>query len=71
MPKAEVATRQPRGIVRFFRETVAELKKVSWPTRQEATQLTLLVLVVVGLSGMILGLLDFLFTELFRLVIGL
>jgi preprotein translocase subunit SecE len=71
VPKAEVATRQPRGIVRFFRETVAELKKVSWPTRQEATQLTLLVLVVVGLSGMILGLLDFLFTELFRLVIGL
>ena len=71
MPKAEVANRQPKGIVRFFRETVAELRKVSWPTRREATQLTVLVLVVVALSGILLGMLDFLFTELFRLVIGL
>ena len=71
MPKGELVNKPARGIVRFFRETVAELRKVSWPTRQEATQLTVLVLVVVALSGMVLGLLDFLFTELFRLVIGM
>ena len=35
----------------YFRETVGELRKVSWPTRREAMQLTGLVIVVMVVVG--------------------
>ena len=70
MPKALTA-RQPNAIVRFLRETTGELRKVSWPTRQEALNLTLVVLVVTASTSLFLGFLDFLFTRLFRLLISL
>jgi len=58
-------------IVRYFRETVAELRKVNWPTRKEATQLTLIVLAVIGVTSVFLGLMDFIFARLVALVVGL
>ena len=70
MPKALTA-RQPNAIVRFFRETTGEMRKVSWPTRQEALNLTLVVLAVTASTSLFLGFLDFLFTRLFRLLISL
>jgi preprotein translocase subunit SecE len=70
VPKA-ITTRQPNAIVRFFRETTGELRKVSWPTRQEALNLTLVVLAVTASTSLFLGFLDFLFTRLFRLLISL
>lgn len=55
--------------LKFVGETVAELKKVSWPTRPEAVYLTALVLVFSALVGLILGgldsLLSFLVNKLF------
>jgi preprotein translocase subunit SecE len=42
----------------FFRETTGELRKVSWPTRREAMQLTGLVILVMLAVGAILGLTD-------------
>jgi preprotein translocase subunit SecE len=42
----------------FFRETFGELRKVSWPTRREALQLTGLVIVVMVVVGAILGFTD-------------
>ncbi len=62
--------RETPGVIRLARETVAELRKVNWPTRQEAMRMTVLVLVVVGITGAILGLLDFAFSRLFALLIG-
>ena len=65
-----VARRQPNAIQRYLRETIGELKKVNWPTRKEATNLTIIVLIVtVGMSAF-LGLLDFLFTRFFALILG-
>jgi preprotein translocase subunit SecE len=54
----------------FFRETIGELRKVSWPTRKEAWNLTLIVLVVVFSMGTLLGILDYLFTRFFALILG-
>jgi len=48
----------------FVRNIIAELKKVVWPTRREATYLTMMVLVVAVTVGIILGVLDFGFSEL-------
>jgi preprotein translocase subunit SecE len=57
--KKEVKS-QPNAIVRYYRETVGELKKVSWPTREEAFNLTGLVLIVLVAMSLFLGLIDFL-----------
>ena len=48
----------------FVNNIIAELKKVVWPTRREAAYLTMMVLVVAGTIGIILGVLDFGFSEL-------
>ena len=60
--------RKPCRIKRFWRETTGELKKVSWPTRQEAIQLTKIVIIVMVLVGIVLGGLDLLFSRMFGLL---
>ena len=69
MPKA-TTTRQPNFIVRFINETVGELRKVSWPTRDEALRLTAIVMVVLISSALFLGLVDAILTEIFRLLLA-
>ena len=73
MPKADKSKtterRQPNAIQVYFRETVGELRKVNWPSRQEATNLTVIVLVVLFSMSALLGFLDFLFTRLFALIL--
>ena len=59
-------TWKDNAITRYFRETWAELKKVRWPTRQEAQNLTLVVLAVTIGMAAILGLLDAFYTWLFK-----
>jgi preprotein translocase subunit SecE len=54
----------------YFRETIGELRKVSWPTRREALQLTGLVIVVMLFVGTILGFTDAAARSLLRLLIG-
>ena len=51
---------------RFIGETVAELRKVAWPTRQEAVRLTIMVLIACIAVGIILGSVDYGFTHLVR-----
>ena len=50
----------------YFRETRAELRKVVWPTRQEATNLTLIVVGTVVAMSIFFGAIDYLLTSLFR-----
>lgn len=50
-------------ISRWWRSTVGELRKVSWPTPQEAWRLTKVVLLVVFIMAAVLGLLDFVFSR--------
>lgn len=55
----------------YFSEILNELKKVVWLSRREIVYLTGLVLVVTIIAGIILGALDFGFSELVsRLFIG-
>jgi preprotein translocase subunit SecE len=66
----QVVRRQPNAIQRFYRETVGELRKVSWPTRREAANLTLIVLIVVVFMVLVLGSLDLFFSWLLSLLVG-
>ncbi len=72
MAKAQIARRK-RGnpLTRYLRETSAELKKVTWPARRDALQLTVLVLIVVIISSLVLGSLDYIFAQLIRFIITL
>ncbi len=56
---------------RFIGEIIAELKKAVWLTRREVIYLTTLVLIVALAAGIVLGALDYGFSELFnRLFLG-
>lgn len=56
-------------VVRYLRETRAELRKVVWPSRKEATRLSAIVAgVTVGMSAF-LGAVDLLFSRLIALVV--
>ena len=48
----------------FFGDIVGELKKVVWPTRQETTRLTLIVIGLCVVMGLVLGAVDYGFSEL-------
>jgi len=60
---------QPNPLVRYFRETRGELRKVTWPTRQESWRLTWIVLAVTIVFAIFLGLMDAGLSRLFELLI--
>ena len=64
------ATDSESGPRRFFRDTRSELRKVVWPTREQATNLTAVVCVVSLAVGIFLGGLDLLFSQLFKMLMG-
>jgi preprotein translocase subunit SecE len=63
---------QEQALVRVFRETRTELRKVVWPTREETIRLTLLVIAVSSAVGLFLfvgdAIFDSLYGQLLRLV---
>jgi preprotein translocase subunit SecE len=71
MAKAQAVVKEPNAIVRYYRETVGELKKVVWPTREETLRLTYIVLAVITVMSAILGGADYLFTQLIRILVSL
>jgi preprotein translocase subunit SecE len=58
------------GIKDFFRESRAELKKVSWPTKKQVWYSTLVVVALTVAFSVYLGLVDLLLTEILRWFIG-
>lgn len=64
MKKPSPAIKPRKSKFRFVGETIDELKKVVWPTRQEALRLAIMVLIVCLSAGLILGVIDYGFTEL-------
>ena len=64
MSHRAVSAKPKRSRFRFIGETIAELRKVVWLTRREATYLTFLVLIVAIVASIILGGIDLGFTRL-------
>ena len=61
-------TSKELGLIRYLRETRAELKKVTWPTQKEALNLTYIVLGVTFAFALVLGVLDWVFSQIFQLL---
>ncbi|MFC4638464.1 preprotein translocase subunit SecE [Deinococcus hohokamensis] len=58
------------NLIQYFRDSRAELSRVSWPTRQQVLEGTQAVLIfVVGLTLTVFAL-DFLFGSLMKAVLG-
>jgi preprotein translocase subunit SecE len=53
---------------RFIKEVVAELKKVTWPTREETIKLTMIVIVISIIVGAFIGGLDAFFVKMTTLL---
>ncbi len=56
--------------IQFLKESVSELKKSTWLTKQEVMQSTFLVIIVVALVALYVGLIDFGLTQVLGLVVG-
>ena len=69
MAKAKASVKKDNFIVKYFKDTRAELRKVSWPTRQEALNLTLIVVAFTIFMAALLGIIDYIFAWVFGLII--
>jgi len=56
------------NVVTYLHDTVSELKLVRWPTRRETINLTLIVIAISVIVGAYVGGLDFLFTNVLKLI---
>ena len=62
--RAQVEAKRRIPGVNFVRGIIGELRKVGWPSRQEATRLTAIVLVVTVVIALILWGVDTLFAKI-------
>lgn len=57
-----------KKIFQFFKECAGELRKVTWPTRSEVFSSTRVVFISTIVVAVLLGLLDWVFTQGYSLV---
>ncbi len=60
---------QESGIQRWFNETRGELRKVVWPSREEALRLTYVVIGISLVMGLLLGAADLLLSTLYGFLV--
>jgi preprotein translocase subunit SecE len=63
-------SKRENAVQRFFRETMGELRRVTWPTWLEARNLTVVVIIVLVIMALFLWSIDGLATKLLTLMIG-
>ncbi len=55
-------------ISRFFHDVLSEMRAVSWPTKADIQEGTIVVIVISGIVALFLSLVDFSFGQLINLV---
>ena len=71
MAAKKKTSKKQNGIQRFVRETTGELRKVSWPSRDEAWHLTLVVIVTMIAVGLFLSTVDGISSRLMSILLGI
>jgi preprotein translocase subunit SecE len=66
MGKAAIVKKNRFRFLSSVGDIIAELRRVVWPTRDEALRLTIMVLIVCIILGIFLGAIDYGFTELVK-----
>ena len=54
----------------FFKQVKQEVKKVTWPTRKEVTQTSIMVLILVAIAAGFFFLVDWVFALIVKLIFG-
>ena len=68
--KSQAAVKKPsKERFKFISDIVAELRKVTWPTRAEALRLTGLVIAFTLAVAIILGVIDYGFAKLIKVIL--
>ncbi len=67
VPETTETEKKGTSITQFLSETKVELKKVTWPTKQELIANTIVVLVAVCLCAALIWVIDSIFSMLFRM----
>jgi preprotein translocase subunit SecE len=69
--KSERSSRNPfSAISQYWREMRAEVRKVTWPTREEATRLTGIVLAVTAAMTVFLFTFDYIFSSTMKFLVN-
>ncbi len=74
-PKKKIDWKQfikniPGKVVKFIRDVIRELKKVSWPSRKTLLTYTVVVIVTIIFFSALLGLFDFVFLQIVEALIN-
>jgi preprotein translocase subunit SecE len=67
--QAKVERAQRGGVIGFLLSCWAELKKVQWPDRETLIQATAVTILFVAVAAVYLGVLDYVFKELVKLIL--
>jgi len=59
----------PNALITFVKQAREELKKVTWPTREQTIRYTIVVIIASVVVGLFTGGVDYLFTTLVRSLI--
>ncbi len=63
--------KQKKSLLRFFRESKAEMKKVTWPSKEQLIHNTVVILVFIAVVTIVLSALDIGFSKLFQMLTSL
>jgi len=50
--------KQKRSLIRFFKDVIGEVKKVTWPTKKDLFKTTFAVIAFIAIFAVIVGLMD-------------
>lgn len=56
-------------LINYFKNSIAELRKVTWPTRQETWRKAWVVIAFSAVFAVFLGLIDYLMTTLIQIIL--
>ena len=59
------------GLFSFFREVKAEVKRITWPSKDETKKAFIAVIVFTLMYTILVGGLDFIFKNLFKIILKL
>jgi preprotein translocase subunit SecE len=59
------------ALTQYFKDSLKELSKVTWPTKNQAINLSLICLGFTLVSALLIGLFDLIFNQLYQLLLTL
>lgn len=69
--KVKDTTGKAVGPIQFLREVRAEVKRITWPSKEEAKKAIMVVLIVAIAAVILVGSVDFVFKNLFEFIFKL